>query len=82
MVDTIETLVFGIGNPLLDISITCKTDEIIKKYELPVGGACLAQEKHMPIYDELWKTEGVETIPGGSALNTIRCVNVSTTHLN
>ena len=29
----------------------------------------------MPLYDELWQAEGIETIPGGSCLNTIRAAN-------
>ncbi len=80
MVDSgaFEYLIFGIGNPLLDISVEVKTDEILKKYDLQHGQACLAEEKHMPIYDEMWKLPGVETIPGGSALNSMRSSNVNT----
>lgn len=76
-----EVLIFGIGNPLLDISVETPNDEIFKKYELSAGQACLAEEKHMPLYDELWKTAGVETIPGGSALNSMRAANVLNSYL-
>ena len=72
-----EYLIFGIGNPLLDISVETPTDEILKKYELIAGQAILAGEKQMPIYDELWNMEGTERIPGGSALNTMRATAVS-----
>jgi adenosine kinase len=65
-------LIFGIGNPLLDLSVECPTDEMIKRYEMIAGQAILAGEKQMPIYKELWGTDGIDKIPGGSALNTIR----------
>jgi len=29
----------------------------------------------MPLYDDLWNTEGRQTIPGGSALNSARSTN-------
>lgn len=35
----------------------------------------MAEEKHMPIYDELWNREDRIAIPGGSALNSIRATN-------
>jgi len=71
-----DYLIFGAGNPLLDISVETPTDELIKKYELIAGQAILAGEKQMPIYDELWTLEGTERIPGGSALNTMRAAAV------
>lgn len=71
-----QRLIFAIGNPLLDISAN-GTQEQIEKYGLVYGGAILAEEQHKPLFDELWKTEGMETIAGGSAMNTIRCANVS-----
>jgi adenosine kinase len=37
--------------------------------------ASLAGEAQMPLYDELWAMEGIETIPGGSGLNTTRSAN-------
>jgi adenosine kinase len=44
----------------------------------------LATEKQMPLYDELWTMKGVETIPGGSALNSVRACNfmLKPTHQN
>lgn len=72
-----DYLIFGIGNPLLDISVETPTDEMLKKYELIAGQAILAGEKQMPIYDELWNMEGTDRIPGGSALNTMRATAVS-----
>lgn len=29
----------------------------------------------MPLYDEIWRFEGVQKIPGGSSLNTVRSAN-------
>ena len=37
--------------------------------------AILAEEKHMPLYDELWNMPNREVIPGGSALNSARAAN-------
>ena len=70
-------LIFGIGNPLLDLSKTVQDEELLKKYKLGLGLACLAEESHMPIYKELWEMEGVDRIPGGSALNSMRSAAVS-----
>ena len=72
-----DFFIFGIGNPLLDISVETPTDEMLKKYELIAGQAILAGEKQMPIYEELWNMEGTDRIPGGSALNTMRATAVS-----
>lgn len=70
-----DYLLVGIENPLLDIAAEFENDEILKKYELQHGQACLAEPKHFPLYDELWKLENKMTIPGGSSLNTIRSAN-------
>lgn len=64
--------VLGIGNPILDISANVD-DELLKKYELKMGNAILADaEKHLPLYPELQAKDDVEYIAGGSTLNTIR----------
>ena len=60
---------------MLDISIELQNDEILTKYDIPSGHAILAEEKHLPLYDEIWKMEGREAIPGGSGLNSARAVN-------
>lgn len=61
---------FVIGNPLLDISANVD-GEFLKKYELTLNNAILAEEKHMPIYEEIVKGK-VDYIAGGAALNTAR----------
>ena len=63
------------GNPLLDISVDMDDDSLLKKYELDSGMAILAEEKHMPIYEELWNMPNREAIPGGAALNSARAAN-------
>ena len=67
--------IFVMGNPLLDISVDMDDDSLLKKYELDSGMAILAEEKHMPIYDEIWNMPNREAIPGGAALNSARAAN-------
>jgi len=68
-----ENAVLGIGNPLLDIS--AKVDEsILTKYDLKPANAILAEEKHLPLYDDLVAMKGVEFLAGGANQNTIRAV--------
>jgi len=62
--------VFGICNPLLDISSPVP-DSFLEKFELKRGTAILAEKKHLPIYDEILKL-GPEYIAGGAGQNTIR----------
>ena len=66
---------FVMGNPLLDISVEMNDDSVLKKYGLESGMAILAEEKHMPLYDELWNMPNREAIPGGAALNSARAAN-------
>ena len=62
--------IFCIGNPMLDISVTCSDDSLLKKYDLTLGAAILAEPKHMPIFDEVFNMKGMEARIGGAALNT------------
>ena len=64
-------VIFGFGNPLLDISAHVE-EGILKKYDLKGGNAILAEPKHLPLYDELVKHYKVEYIAGGATQNTIR----------
>jgi len=68
---SLQGILLGIGNPLLDISAEVKTD-LLQKYELKAGNAILAEEKHLPLYKELVDNYKVEYIAGGAAQNTIR----------
>lgn len=69
--DIHQGVLFGIGNPLLDIS--AKVDEeLLKKYNLKTNDAILAEEKHIPLYDELSEKYKVDYIPGGATQNAIK----------
>ena len=72
--------IFVIENPLLDIQVNVADKALYEKYELPVGGACLANEAQQALYPELLAMPGVELIPGGSALNTARATNYMPNH--
>lgn len=63
--------VIGLGNPLLDVSAVVTTD-LLKKYDLEADNAILAEDKHMPLFDELAKCFKVTYIAGGSCQNTLR----------
>ena len=66
-----EGILFGMGNPLLDISTEVPLD-YISKYGLKEDDAILAEDKHLPIYQELVKEYDVEYIAGGATQNSIR----------
>lgn len=66
-----EYNIFGAGNALLDISCDV-TQEFLTKYEITEGNAILAEDKHLPMYPEMCAMDGVQYIPGGSTLNSVR----------
>jgi adenosine kinase len=68
---SLQGALLGIGNPLLDISAAV-SEELLTKYDLKAGNACLAEPKHVPLYKELVENYPVEYIAGGAAQNTIR----------
>jgi adenosine kinase len=70
-----ELILLGLENPLLDISVDLYNEDLITKYNLQKGLACLASPEQMPLYDDIWTMEGKKTFPGGSTLNTIRAAN-------
>jgi len=63
--------VLGMGNPLLDMSSPV-SQELLDKYDLKMNNAILAEDNHMPLYDEMAKLPGVEFIAGGATQNSIR----------
>ncbi|KNC46749.1 adenosine kinase [Thecamonas trahens ATCC 50062] len=66
-----ENVIFALGNPLLDISAT--VDEgMLEKYGLKANDAILAEDKHIPMYEELSKHETVSYTAGGATQNSIR----------
>lgn len=66
-----EGAIFGMGNPLLDISANVP-DEFLEKYGLKKNLACLAEEKHIPLYKEMVEKFEIEHSAGGATQNTIR----------
>jgi len=70
----IEKIVLvGMGNPLLDISVDLGDDTtLLTKYELKMGDAILAEEKHQPLYKELAESYKPQYIAGGATQNSIR----------
>ncbi|KAF9805940.1 hypothetical protein SFRURICE_004152 [Spodoptera frugiperda] len=66
-----ESLVVGIGNPLLDISVMVD-DEFLKKYDLKPNDAIMADSKHLPLYKEITEKFTPDYLAGGSVQNSTR----------
>ena len=66
-----EGILFGMGNPLLDISASVPAS-FRDKYGLKDNDAILADDRHLPIYQEMVDTFEVEYIAGGATQNSIR----------
>jgi len=62
-----------ICNPLLDLSASVQK-EILTKYDLKPANAILAEEKHLPLYDELINNYEVQYTAGGAGQNSARAV--------
>jgi adenosine kinase len=62
--------ILGLGNPLLDISVNVP-QEFLDKYDLKTNNAILAEEKHLPIYEEIEKQQP-SYVAGGATQNSIR----------
>lgn len=60
-----------LGNPLLDLQVEVDA-EYLKKYDLKENDAILAEEKHLPIFNEIIDKEGLVKIAGGAAQNAAR----------
>ena len=59
------------GNPLLDISSEVGQD-MLDKYDVKLDSAILAEEKHLPMYNELIEKYSPQFIAGGATQNSIR----------
>jgi hypothetical protein len=66
-----EGVLLGMGNPLLDISAVVN-QEFLDKWDLKMNNAILAEEKHVPMYEELVEKFDVEYVAGGATQNSIR----------
>ncbi|KTG31356.1 hypothetical protein cypCar_00038399 [Cyprinus carpio] len=62
---------FGMGNPLLDISAVVDKD-FLDKYGLKPNDQILAEEKHKALFDEIVKKSKVEYHAGGSTQNSVK----------
>ncbi|KAF3992427.1 hypothetical protein FT663_00707 [Candidozyma haemuli var. vulneris] len=60
-----------LGNPLLDLQVDVDA-EYLAKYDLKADDAILADEKHMPIYDEALANKSLKLVAGGAAQNAAR----------
>lgn len=61
----------GMGNPLLDISANAP-QELLDKYNVKLDAAILAEEAHLPLYQELIDNYDVQYIAGGATQNSCR----------
>lgn len=66
-----EYVLFGIENPLLDISAAVN-EELLAKYSLKANDAILAEDQHKPLFKELVEKFSVEYNAAGAAQNTMR----------
>uniref|UniRef100_A0A8C5HAE2 Adenosine kinase n=1 Tax=Gouania willdenowi TaxID=441366 RepID=A0A8C5HAE2_GOUWI len=62
---------FGMGNPLLDISAVVDKD-FLDKYNLKPNDQILAEDKHKALFEELVKKFKVEYHAGGATQNSIK----------
>lgn len=60
-----------LGNPLLDLQTNVSQD-YLKKYDLKDNDAILAEDKHLPIYEEIINNKDLILVAGGAAQNTAR----------
>ncbi len=62
----LEGAILGMCNPLLDISSDVPA-EFLEKYEVSLNNAILAEEKHIPLYEDLIANYPVQYIAGTSS---------------
>ncbi|KAF2543559.1 hypothetical protein F2Q68_00033019 [Brassica cretica] len=60
-----DGILLGMGNPLLDVSAVVD-QEFLNKYDIKLNNAILAEDKHLPMYDEMSEKFTVEYIAGGT----------------
>lgn len=66
-----EGAILCLGNPLLDVSASVDAS-FLEKYELKPANQILAEDKHLPMYQELAAMPNVEYIAGGAGQNSTR----------
>uniref|UniRef100_A0A3Q3KRL7 Adenosine kinase n=1 Tax=Monopterus albus TaxID=43700 RepID=A0A3Q3KRL7_MONAL len=68
---TTENTLFGMGNPLLDISAVVDKD-FLDKFGLKSNDQILAEDKHKALFEEIVKRNKVEYHAGGSTQNSVK----------
>ncbi|KAI4365604.1 hypothetical protein MLD38_021572 [Melastoma candidum] len=66
-----EGILLGMGNPLLDISAVVE-DDFLNKYDVKLDNAIVAEDKHVPMYEDLISNYNVEYSAGGATQNSIK----------
>ncbi|XP_064418627.1 adenosine kinase isoform X2 [Latimeria chalumnae] len=66
-----ENVLFGMGNPLLDICAVVDKD-FLDKYGLKANDQILAEDKHKELFEDLVKKFKVEYHAGGSTQNSVK----------
>ncbi|RDD44760.1 Adenosine kinase [Trichoplax sp. H2] len=69
--DIPEGVLFGMGNPLLDISAPVDKS-FLQTYNLEANNAILAGEEHLPLFDQMMQKYQCDFIAGGATQNSIR----------
>lgn len=68
-----EGILLGVGNPLLDMTITGPdAKSLLKEYNLLPNNAILAKEEHMSLFEKCVKQYNPIYLAGGATQNTIR----------
>jgi adenosine kinase len=65
------TMIVGVENPLLDISVNCD-DDLLAKYSLDPNAAILAGPEHLPLLEEIKSFDDVFYSAGGATQNAMR----------
>ncbi|XP_072229150.1 adenosine kinase-like isoform X1 [Leuresthes tenuis] len=66
-----ENMLFGMGNPLLDISAVVDKD-FLDKFGLKPNDQILAEDQHKALFEEIVKRNKVEYHAGGSTQNSVK----------
>ncbi|XP_030374540.1 adenosine kinase [Scaptodrosophila lebanonensis] len=69
-----EGVLIGFGNPLLDITVSIDDSSLLEKYGLQANAAIIAEEKHLPLFEELSGMDTVQYSAGGACQNSMRIV--------
>lgn len=71
MANVSEGILFGMGNPLLDITVNVDA-AYLEKYGLKSNDAVIATEAHMPLFKEIEEQFKAEYFAGGATQNSIK----------